>query len=275
MKCKKYNIEPKTIKEINDIAGIRVIALFQRDIETVCGVINDNFTVTRMEDTGQRLSENQFGYGSIHFEVTPRKEWLQVPTLQRLEGLSLEIQVRTASQHIWAAASHKLQYKQESHVPPPLRRSINRTAALLEMVDLEFERLLNERHEYMEEINTSEDKTELNVEILREVLDNFFPSKNKDDFEDYGDLLTDITYVNIKTKGELTNILNKHYSKVMENDRMTAWEYWMEYKNTGEIDGNEIERLERGVYFTHVGLTREAFEMEFGKNWRKFEPLLL
>jgi len=151
-KCERYKIQPASIREINDVAGMRVISLFQRDIIKICTIIKDNFIVLREENTSERLQENQFGYGSVHFEVTPKSEWVQVPTLKRLDGLSLEIQVRTVAQHIWAAASHKLQYKQENNIPVPLIRSINRTAALLEMVDLEFERLLGERDSYIENI---------------------------------------------------------------------------------------------------------------------------
>jgi ppGpp synthetase/RelA/SpoT-type nucleotidyltranferase len=60
-----------------------------------------------------------------------------------------ELQLRTLAQHIWAVASHKLQYKREASVPVPIRRSINRVSALLEMVDLEFDRVLLEREQYV------------------------------------------------------------------------------------------------------------------------------
>lgn len=60
-----------------------------------------------------------------------------------MSGLKAEVQVRTVTQHVWAAASHVLQYKQEASVPLPVRRSIYRVSALLETVDLEFERVLS------------------------------------------------------------------------------------------------------------------------------------
>jgi len=269
-KCEKYKIEPKNIVEINDVAGLRVISLFQRDINKICTIINDNFNVIRMENTSERLSENQFGYGSIHFEVTPREEWFQVPTLKRLQGLSIEIQVRTVAQHIWAAASHKLQYKQESHVPVPLRRSINRTAAILEMVDLEFERLLNERDTYIEDIidRPSEDAT-LNIEILKDVLDNIFPVENKDIEEEYFDLLNDLGRVGIDTKRILTDVLEKHRERALEADKRLVNEGLKELREIGQT--YEEDRVKKGVYYNHTGLARCCLTEEYGTKWRKAE----
>ena len=110
-KVKRNQIEPKSLAEIRDIAGIRTIALFRRDVGPTQRIIEENFSIVRKEDTFSRLNEDQFGYGSIHYEVQPPRHWLKIPTLRKFDGLRAEIQVRTGSQHIWAAASHILQYK--------------------------------------------------------------------------------------------------------------------------------------------------------------------
>ncbi|MCH7572497.1 MAG: RelA/SpoT domain-containing protein, partial [Planctomycetes bacterium] len=100
-KCQRNNLTPHTLRDINDIAGLRIIVLFQRDQEKACDIISNNFQVLSKENTADRLAEDQFGYGSVHFEIQPKEEWLSVPTLSKLEGLRAEIQVRTAAQHIW------------------------------------------------------------------------------------------------------------------------------------------------------------------------------
>lgn len=99
------------------MAGIRIIALFKSDIDTIQEIINNTFTVLRVEDTAKRLSEDQFGYGSIHYEITLSTSWIEIPAYKALQEKSLEIQLRTASQHTWAAASHILNYKKAAHVP--------------------------------------------------------------------------------------------------------------------------------------------------------------
>ncbi|OMI06366.1 hypothetical protein BVL54_21615 [Bacillus paralicheniformis] len=110
-KCQRYSIQPRSIEEINDLAGIRIVTLFRSDISSIQEIINSTFTVLREEDTANRLSEDQFGYGSIHYEITLPESWVEIPALKTLKGKNVEIQLRTASQHAWAAASHILNYK--------------------------------------------------------------------------------------------------------------------------------------------------------------------
>ena len=142
-KIERKQMELVAIQDLDDFVGLRLILLFQRDLEEIHSLLNQNFNIIRFENTFGRLEETQFGYQSVHYIVTMPEQWLGVPTMSDFQGYRAEIQVRTLAQHIWAAASHKLQYKQEKNVPPPLRRSIHRVSAILETVDLEFERLLN------------------------------------------------------------------------------------------------------------------------------------
>ena len=144
---KKRSRSPKDVRSltsIRDVAGIRIILQFRQDIDRVTQLVHEHFQVEHMEDTQSRLDADRFGYASIHFEVQARPDWLTLPSWKPLAGLSAEIQLRTASQHIWATSSHLLQYKREEHVPVPVRRAINRVAAFLELVDLELDRVLQE-----------------------------------------------------------------------------------------------------------------------------------
>lgn len=253
-KCRRNQIEPKSLNEINDIVGLRIISLFQRDIDAICSIVKENFQVIREEDTRERLAENQFGYGSIHFEVNLKEPWFSLPTLKNLKGLKAEIQIRTASQHIWAASSHVLQYKQEAHVPLPLRRTINRVAALLETVDLEFERVLVEREDYIRSADIMMKDIELNTDSLRAILDKMLPAENKQPEEDYADLLNDLKHFGIITVEQLENLLSNHMDEILQTEA--------EYVRN--------QNPERGVYFRHVGLARIGFSIEFGEEFENF-----
>ena len=157
-KLDRKSLELKSLLELNDLIGIRIILLFRRDIVTVSKLLAETFEVLSTEDTATRLSEAQFGYQSLHHIIRVPKSWLSVPTFFDLGELKTEIQLRTLAQHIWAAASHKLQYKHEESVPPPIRRSIHRVSALLETVDLEFERVLTDRGTYIAEASSNTPK---------------------------------------------------------------------------------------------------------------------
>ncbi len=173
-KIDQQKLEIRDVAELDDFVGLRIILLFRRDLEQVVQLISTSLKVTSAEDALDRLGVGMFGYQSVHLQVKIPKSWGQVPTLKDFAGLQALVQVRTAAQHIWAAASHLLQYKREASVPKPVLRSINRVAALLETVDLEFERALQERQSYVKEApieGPASDVNVLNVDLLRKILD--------------------------------------------------------------------------------------------------------
>lgn len=266
-KCQRYEINPKDIQEINDVAGIRIISVFKRDVQAICSIIEENFKVLRKENIEDRLDHTQFGYGSIHFEIALNAGWLEIPTLSRFSGLTVEVQVRTTSQHIWATASHILQYKREEHVPHPLKKSISRTAAILELVDLEFERLLTERDEYnneSEKMIENEKDLELDLDILRNILKQRLPSKNydTDDRHDYGELLDDLKHFNIVTIKDLELIISKQIDNALKGEEAAVQAI---QEGTGRYRSNQ-KRKARGVYYTHCGLIRLMLNSEFGRD---------
>jgi len=178
-----------------------------------------------------------------------------------LGALRIEIQVRTLAQHIWAAASHKLQYKHEESVPPPIRRTINRVSALLEIVDLEFDRVLEERRDYRDVgIPAAIESEPLNVDLLASLLNDVFPEANREDDEDYAELLMNMKELSIGTMADLKSLLQEHIGDVMESERaLVLW-----FANLPHVEGRPNERRKRGVAYTHVGLARTALRHEFG-----------
>jgi len=177
--------------------------------------------------------------------------------------------VRTLAQHIWAAASHKLQYKHEESVPLPLRRSIYRVSALLETVDLEFSRVLEERDEYIRtQLERAAAHDKLDVNIVESILDDVLPAKSKDDgAEDYSELLVDLQHFNIDTRGALQTLLSEHLDAILQADAREV----SDKLGGGEEDYDDepgerlSDRLARGVFYTHVGLTRQALGEKFGE----------
>lgn len=261
-KVKRKALNVEDLESLDDLIGVRLILLFRRDVAPVEELIGRTFEVLSSEDTAERLGDGQFGYQSKHFILRLPKAWLAIPSMADLGDLKVEVQVRTLAQHIWAAASHKLQYKHESSVPPPLRRTINRVSALLETVDLEFDRVLDERQDYRDVgISAAKGTEPLNVDLLGATLAQYFPAENRDVDEDYEDLIVDLKLLSIGTVKELKDVLERRLEAAMEEERITLAR---RIKNKDPI-GTSIERLNRGVFFTHVGLARAALRAEFGK----------
>ncbi|MDO4176103.1 MAG: GTP pyrophosphokinase family protein [Bacillota bacterium] len=95
-------------RNIEDIAGIRVICGFPEDIYTVadCFLQQDDITLLDCKDYIRNPKEN--GYRSLHLIVT-------VPIFLEHEkrDMKVEVQLRTIAMDFWASLEHKLKYKKE------------------------------------------------------------------------------------------------------------------------------------------------------------------
>ena len=92
-----------------------------------------------------------------------------------------------------------------------MQRSISRVSALLETVDLEFERLLQESNDFELQIKNkilSENNLEL---ILNEKL----PKHNKVGSEDYSNLVDSLIKIGIKTKPQLELLIDGYLEKAL------------------------------------------------------------
>jgi len=265
-KLQRTSLQVSTLHELQDLVGFRVILQFRRDVSRVCQLLRNTFGVLDEYDTADRLREDQFGYSSTHFVVQLPRAWLALPAMAEMEALRAEIQVRTTAQHIWAAASHTLQYKNEASVPPLVRRTIHRVSALLETVDLEFERALTERDLYIQQLSAAAvPQEELNADLIAQILSDVWPENNEmPGYEMYGALISELGSVGIRTRDALEKLFRKHRAQALSEekrmiadlqDRQDAW------AKTRLLQ----ERIARGVLLSHVGLTRVVLGLASGE----------
>lgn len=263
-KIGRKDIKMESVHNLDDLIGIRIIVLFQKDITVVKEFIKEFFVILGQEDTSCRLDSNQFGYLSEHLIIKIPEEWLNIPSYSEFRGMKAEVQLRTLSQHTWAVASHKLQYKREDSVPVPVRRAIHRVSALLETVDLEFTRVLSERDIYLTTVDEEVDQT-LNVDLVLKSLEEKLPRENRSEDEPVDELLSELRYFGIKSKVELDNFIdrNKFFALKEDKDRVQGVEGRI---SKGVIHSGRIfYRVNNGVYYTHSELVRKMLEKEFGR----------
>lgn len=212
----------KSIFELQDIVGLRAILLFQRDVNSFNELIHSNFFINRSYNSIRNLQDNQFGYLSIHTIISIPENWSNVPTFHGMKGFIAELQIRTLSQHSWAETSQFFQYKKENNVPKSLIRSVNRISALLETIDLEYERLLIERKTYISEIEESSkiinEERLLNVDILEAILDEYSP-KHKTKGEKYSESLDILNFFGILKVKDLMELIKIELPTVLENEK--------------------------------------------------------
>lgn len=259
--------------EVQDWVGLRIILVFIRDARRIRQLLERTFEVVRSYDTSDRLGKDQFGYSSFHIVLKMPSAWLAVPALSNFKDFQAEVQVRTLSQHIWAEVSHHLQYKSEESVPPDVLRSIYRSSALLETADLEFERVLKERDKYRESARSGIDVSheEINSDNLEILLDELLPNCNKEPGENYSLLVADCKALGVNKISDLRSVINNNRDQMLAEEKKAVADGLKEFNETGQTLAED--RLKKGVFFTFLGLARQALVKEYGRD-RVFEVIL-
>ena len=167
------------IRDITDLAGVRIIAFFPRTVSSIGDCIRKEFDVIEHEDHSQKLlQDEQFGYQSEHYLVRLSSRRTVLPEYEPHRGLVAEIQVRTILQHAWAEIEHDIQYKASITTPATIRRRFMSLAGLLEIADREFQAIQDEDNYLKEQARTSVEQGALNeVEITADALRSYLDRK--------------------------------------------------------------------------------------------------
>lgn len=209
---KKY-LSP--LKDITDLAGVRLVYLYKTDRPRIEKLIESEFEVIEKVDKVEEQDEDKFGYGAVHFLVhLGRKS--SGARYDDLKGLVCEIQVRTVLQDAWAIIAHHLSYKQESDIPKVLKRKLNSLSGLFETADDQFDQVRAERKQYKKTIeskNKSESDfldQEINLDTFTEFLKWKFPSKNVGGSETHAShILSRVTEYGYRRLSELNDAINR------------------------------------------------------------------
>ncbi|MCX6236825.1 MAG: RelA/SpoT domain-containing protein, partial [Bacteroidia bacterium] len=132
------------LTDMTDLCGARVIVHFQSHVEKVCSFIKENFEVDEANslDLKSRLKVSEFGYRSIHYIITPKKDnILGVLIAEKFKTMKAEVQVRTLAEHVWADISHDRIYKTCLNIPEEWKREAARLSAILENADIIFAKM--------------------------------------------------------------------------------------------------------------------------------------
>jgi len=154
------------LKEITDLAALRIIVYYEDDVDLVCNLLENEFNVDpRSIDKRAVLEPDRFGYLSVHKIVALSRSRAKLPEWSTFSELVAEIQVRTVLQHAWAAISHELQYKNEKEIPVQLRRKLVRLSGLLDLADEQFSELRQKQEKLSQEISERIEIKDLEISI--------------------------------------------------------------------------------------------------------------
>ena len=154
---KGYELSLDSIKEnIHDIAGIRIICSFVSDIYKISEMLakQEDIQVIMYKDYIKNPKPN--GYRSLHLVV-------KVPVFMsdRVENVSVEIQIRTIAMDFWASLEHKIYYKYDKDVPEDLIRQLKEAAEAAAELDKKMENIHNQVLEFKNNQDYDNDLQEL------------------------------------------------------------------------------------------------------------------
>jgi ppGpp synthetase/RelA/SpoT-type nucleotidyltranferase len=136
-----------TYESLSDKVGARCIIRYHGDLSRVVEVAQKLFVCGPVDSKADSLGVDHIGYLSIHVDVSLRDD---DPHAQEFAGMRAELQVRTLAQHLWSEMAHDAVYKNDevfSKLSDSLKRRVNLMAGIIEVADMEFNRLNGELEE--------------------------------------------------------------------------------------------------------------------------------
>jgi ppGpp synthetase/RelA/SpoT-type nucleotidyltranferase len=126
---------------ITDLIGVRVVCLYEDELEKVAEIVRARFAVIDVTDKASAVesTEASFGYKGLHLDLRLGAALRELPEHAAHARWPFELQVRTIIQDSWSVLDHRIKYKKS--IPGQLKRRINVLSALFELADREFRQI--------------------------------------------------------------------------------------------------------------------------------------
>ena len=129
------------VKNLDDVAGVRIICSFVDDIYEVAEMLvrQDDVKVIAVKDYIKNPKPN--GYRSLHLVIeTP------VYLSEKKELVHVEVQIRTIAMNFWATLEHDLKYKTDSVVSADLAQQLKDCAETIASTDQQMQDIYKALH---------------------------------------------------------------------------------------------------------------------------------
>lgn len=146
-KAERYGIEDPinnldtVMKQVLDIAGVRVVTNYEEDIYTMSDILlkQNDIELIRVKDYCKSPKES--GYRSLHVVVS-----IPVYLVNTVEMVPIEIQFRSIAMDTWASLEHELRYKNKGELSEDIKEQLKDCASRLHEVDRKMSAI---RHEVL------------------------------------------------------------------------------------------------------------------------------
>lgn len=114
-KLQKLGLEvtmESAMKNLNDMAGLRVVCCYIDDVYKVSDMLLRQTDVKLIKLQDYIKEPNYNGYRSLHLDIE-----IPVYLSDRTEHVRAEVQLRTVAMDFWASLEHDLRYKSTKQIP--------------------------------------------------------------------------------------------------------------------------------------------------------------
>ncbi len=136
-KLRKKNMEvsiESAKANLNDIAGIRIVCCYIDDVYRVADMLLAQTDIELVQSQDYIKTPNYNGYRSLHLD-------LKVPVFlsERIEKVTVEVQIRTVAMDFWASLEHDLRYKTDKTIPASIGEDMLRCANEIAEIDAKMQ----------------------------------------------------------------------------------------------------------------------------------------
>lgn len=123
----------ETIREMEDIAGVRVMVQFVDDVWDVLELLRKRKDLKIIEERDYIHNQKASGYRSYHVVIE-----YPIDMIEGAQVVLAEIQIRTLAMNFWATIEHSLSYKYGGVIPEEVRERLTAAAHMAAQLDKEM-----------------------------------------------------------------------------------------------------------------------------------------
>ena len=145
------------VENLTDIAGIRVICSYVKDVYTVAELLTSQDDIRLLEMRDYIKTPKANGYRSLHLIV-------EVPVFLQ-EGrilVPVEVQIRTIAMDFWASLEHAMRYKAQGAVPQEICGELQQAGEDIALLDTKMQSIHDRIDNIFEQNSEGDDRSTVN-----------------------------------------------------------------------------------------------------------------
>lgn len=133
-------------ENLNDVAGVRIICPYIKDVYTVRDCLLSQQDIHLVEEKDYIQFPKTNGYRSLHLIIE-----VEVPLSDSTEFVRAEIQIRTISMDSWATLEHQMRYKERRNLQDDtINEELKSCAQILYLSDCKMQQIAEKLNTFSE-----------------------------------------------------------------------------------------------------------------------------